>query len=197
MAILPLNFSCRAKVFNRFSTNSILSPTARGYQSQTCLYKFLVLNSQTRGPPNSGIETIVAAFDFPVSVAGPQNSKNCRKVEDVMEARNEELNGVLMFVAGSLLGAGLALLLAPQSGRKTRRDIVHLGKMATKQSEQIQLEIRHAVDNLVEDISEKMQEGIDRGRGWTENTTQAVLQALESGKDHIRKELENVLSRSA
>ena len=114
-----------------------------------------------------------------------------------MEARNENLNGVLMFITGSLLGAGLALLLAPQSGRKTRRDIVHLGKMAKKQSEQIQLEVRHAIDNLVEDFSEKMQEGLDRGREWTEDTTKAVLQVLNSGKDHIRKELENVISRSA
>ena len=107
------------------------------------------------------------------------------------------MNGVLLFIAGSLLGTGLALLFAPQSGRRTRRDIVHLGKMAKKQSEQIQLEMRHGIDNLVEDISETMQEGIDRGPGWTKDTTQAVLQALNSGKDHIRKELEKVLSRSA
>ena len=117
--------------------------------------------------------------------------------EDVMEARNEKLNGALMFVAGGLLGAGLALLLAPQSGRRTRRDIVHLGKMAKKKSEQVQLEIRHAIDDLVEDISEKMQEGMDRGREWTENTTQGVLQVLNSGKDHIRKELESIISRRA
>ena len=51
--------------------------------------------------------------------------------------RNEKLNGALMFVAGGLLGAGMALLLAPQSGRRTRRDIVHLGKMAKKKSEQM------------------------------------------------------------
>ena len=112
-----------------------------------------------------------------------------------MEARNEKLDGVLVFVAGSLLGAGLALLLAPQSGRRTRRDIVHLEKMAKKKSEQIRLEVRHAIDDLVEDISETMQEGMDRGREWTENTTQGVLQALNSGKDYIRKELENVISR--
>ena len=114
-----------------------------------------------------------------------------------MEVRNEKLNGALMFVAGGLLGAGLALLLAPQSGRRTRRDIVHLGKMARKKSEQIQLEIHHAIDDLVEDISEKMQEGMYRGREWTENTTQGVLQALNSGKNHIRKELENIISRRA
>ena len=111
-----------------------------------------------------------------------------------MEARNEKLNGVLLFVGGGLLGAGLALLLAPQSGKKTRRDIVHLGKMAKKKSEQIQLEMRHAMDNLVDDISEKMQEGMDRGREWTDKTTQGVLQALNSGKDYIRKELESVIS---
>ena len=112
-----------------------------------------------------------------------------------METRSEKLNGVLLFVTGSLLGAGLALVLAPQSGRRTRRDIVHLGKMAKKKSEQIQLEIRHAIDDLVEDISGKMQEGMDRGREWTEKTSQGVLQALNSGKDYIRKELENVISR--
>jgi len=112
-----------------------------------------------------------------------------------METKNEKLNGALLFVAGSLIGAGVALLLAPQSGRKTRRDIVHLGKMAKKKSEQIQLEMRHALDNLVDDISERMQEGMDRGREWTEQTTQGVVRALNSGKDYIRKELENVISR--
>jgi len=50
--------------------------------------------------------------------------------------------------------------------------------MAKKKSEQIQLEMRHAIDNLVEDISETMPEGLDQGREWTENTTQRVLQAL-------------------
>jgi gas vesicle protein len=122
---------------------------------------------------------------------------NVRNVEDAMESRNEKLNGVLLFAAGSLIGAAVALLLAPQSGKKTRRDIVHLGKMAKAKSEQIQLEMRHAVDNLVDDISEKMQEGMDRGREWTETTTHGVLQALNSGKDYIRRELDNVISRRA
>jgi len=57
------------------------------------------------------------------------------------------------------------------------------------------VEMRHAIDDLVEAISEKMQEGMDRGREWTEKTTQEVLQALHSGKDYIRKELENAISR--
>ena len=110
---------------------------------------------------------------------------------------NSKLNGTLLFAAGGVIGAGLALLFAPQSGRKTRRDIVHLGKMAKKKSEQIQLQLHHAIDNLVDDISEKMQEGVDRGREWTESTTQGILHALNSGKDYIRKELDTVISRRA
>lgn len=37
--------------------------------------------------------------------------------------------GLLMsFIAGGLIGAGVALLLAPQSGDKTRDDIIKLSK---------------------------------------------------------------------
>src|SRR2546428_168902 len=113
------------------------------------------------------------ASDFLVSAARSPKFQDltCRLMSEsggcFMEARNEKLNGVLLFAAGSLIGAGLALLLAPQSGRRTRRDIVHLGKMAKKKSEQIQLEMHHAIDSLVDDISEKMQEGMNRGREWT------------------------------
>ena len=119
--------------------------------------------------------------------------------EDAMETGNgnSKLNGTLLFAVGGLIGAGLALLFAPQSGRRTRRDIVHLGKMAKKKSDQIQLQLHHAIDNLVGDISEKMQEGVDRGREWTESTTQGILHALNSGKDYIRKELDTVISRRA
>jgi len=35
---------------------------------------------------------------------------------------------------------------------------------------------------------------MDRGREWTDRTTQGVQQALNSGKDYILKELENVIS---
>ena len=62
------------------------------------------------------------------------------------------------------------------------------GKWRKKKSEQIQLEIRHAIDDLVEDISEKMQEGMDR-----EYNPRSSAGALNSGKDYIRKELETII----
>lgn len=114
-----------------------------------------------------------------------------------MEIGNQKVNGLTLFVAGSLLGAGIALLFAPQSGRKTRRDILYLGKMAKNKSEQIQLEMSHAIDNLVEGISEKVEDGIERGREWTDKTTQGVIQALNTGKQYVQKEIEKVMHARA
>src|SRR5436309_14777206 len=112
-----------------------------------------------------------------------------------MQMGNQKINGngATLFVVGSLLGAGIALLLAPQSGRKTRRDILYLGKMAKNKSEQIQLEMGHAINNLVEGISETDEDGIERGREWTDKTTQGVLQALNTGKQYVQKEIEKVM----
>jgi len=114
-----------------------------------------------------------------------------------MTTENEKLNGVGLFVVGGLVGAALALILAPQSGKKTRRDIVRLGKRAKLESEKIQLEMSHAINDLVDDVSEKVQDGLERGREWTDRTTQGVLTALNTGKEYIQKEIEKVLHAKA
>ena len=114
-----------------------------------------------------------------------------------MTTENEKLNGVGLFVVGGLVGAALALILAPQSGKKTRRDIVRLGKRAKLESEKIQLEMSHAINDRVDDVSERVQDGLERGREWTDRTTQGVLTALNTGKEYIQKEIERVLHAKA
>ena len=55
-----------------------------------------------------------------------------------MEKRGTKMLGVgLWLVAGAVVGAGLALLLAPQSGKATRRDIARLTKKAGRSAEVI------------------------------------------------------------
>jgi len=114
-----------------------------------------------------------------------------------MTTENEKLNGVSLFVVGGLVGAALALILAPQSGKKTRRDIVRLGKRAKLESEKIQQEMSHAINDLVDDVSERVQDGLERGREWTDKTTQGVLTALNTGREYIQKEIEKVLHAKA
>lgn len=110
-----------------------------------------------------------------------------------MENNHSKLIPITSFLAGSLLGAGIALLLAPQSGKKTRRDIVHLGRVAKNKAEGIQLQLSHACEDWADTVMEEVQEGLDRSRQWTEKTQQGVFQALDSARDFVQKEIRSVL----
>jgi gas vesicle protein len=61
----------------------------------------------------------------------------------------------LMLVGGSVVGAGLALLLAPYSGTKSRKKIVHLGKVVSKKSDRALRDFSDSVSGIADTISEK------------------------------------------
>ena len=110
-----------------------------------------------------------------------------------MENNRAKLVPITTFVAGSLIGAGIALLLAPQSGKKTRRDIVHLGKVARNKAEALQLELRHVCDDWADKVVEEVQVGLGQSRQWTEKTQQGVLHALDSAMEFVRKEIRGAM----
>ncbi len=63
--------------------------------------------------------------------------------------------GMAFLEVGSVIGAGAALLFAPQSGAKTRRNLLHFGKLARNRSERILLDLGHRTTKLVESFSER------------------------------------------
>jgi gas vesicle protein len=81
-----------------------------------------------------------------------------------MEKRNRTLPAAGMILAGGIVGAGIALLFAPQSGRRTRRKLRHLGRKALNKSASIGLDVRHSFENLVDDMSQKFRDGLSRTR---------------------------------
>ena len=110
-----------------------------------------------------------------------------------METSNKQVHPAAAFVVGGLVGAGLALLLAPQSGRRTRQEIRYLGKVIKNKSEEVQIELQHGIEKLAADVSEKFQAEIDKGREWTDESVPALLNALESGKRRIKEEIEKIM----
>ncbi len=56
-------------------------------------------------------------------------------------------NAVLFFLAGGLVGAGVALLTAPQSGRKTRKAIEKLTEEATHRIKSV---ARESADRILD-----------------------------------------------
>ena len=75
---------------------------------------------------------------------------------------------------GVLIGAGAALLFAPQSGSETREDIVrgtrNFGFRATDAWEDLRDELRHAATRG----SKRLRRGVRRGRHSTEDLAGAV-----------------------
>jgi gas vesicle protein len=103
-------------------------------------------------------------------------------------------NTTVALVAGALLGAGIALLFAPQSGRKTRRDIRQFAEKVGNKADAVRLEVQHSIENIVGDAEEKLREGLASGMDWTDAKIAALRRALESTRKSIAGEIEKIQS---
>lgn len=103
-------------------------------------------------------------------------------------------DAAIAFVAGTLLGAGVALLFAPQSGLKTRRNIRQFAEKTGNKVEDARLELRHSIENIIGDISEKLQEGLACGLDWTDGKIADLQGALEAARKSIAGEIEKIQS---
>lgn len=81
------------------------------------------------------------------------------------------------FLLGGVVGAGLALLLAPQSGRETREKIRGLAD-----------DVKGRAGDYVEDAKKKVTSFVDEGKGLYEEKKSLVKSAFEAGKDAYERE---------
>lgn len=70
-----------------------------------------------------------------------------------MARENEAADGLLWFLVGAAVGAGVALLYAPKSGKETRR---YLAKTAERSKEYVETAAR--------DVADKSKDVYERGR---------------------------------
>lgn len=82
--------------------------------------------------------------------------------------------GVGPLILGLALGAGVALLLAPQSGEKTRRSIARRARRA-----------QEAAQELVEDMSGVVAEKFHDVRDRVGDTIDATLDAVDARKQRV------------
>jgi gas vesicle protein len=111
-----------------------------------------------------------------------------------MESKTVRTIGVLL--VGGVVGAGAALLFAPQSGKRTRRDLRYLGKKALNRSESIAMDCRRSVENIFEKAADRFHWGVDNGRSWSQKAGQDAKSALKAGKDRLQEGLNRMRSVS-
>jgi gas vesicle protein len=103
-------------------------------------------------------------------------------------------NTTVALLAGALLGAGIALLFAPQSGRRTRRDIRHFAAKVGNRADAARLELKHSIDNIIGDAEEKLRDGLARGVDWTDAKIADLRQSLVSIRKSIAEEIDKIQS---
>lgn len=112
-----------------------------------------------------------------------------------MEERdNKVAAAALLIVAGGIIGAGLALLLAPQSGSKTRKDIFRYSRKVRNRADEAVDDLASNVNNLVDAIGEKTDELVEKGKDVAGGARKDLIRLIEEGASKLEK-FRSILSR--
>lgn len=112
-----------------------------------------------------------------------------------MEDRERKLaTAVVLIAAGGVIGAGLALLFAPQSGARTRKDVVRYAKKARNRADEAVEELSVNVNNLVDAIGEKTEELVEKGKDAAGSARKDLIRLIEEGASKLEK-FRTILSR--
>jgi len=85
----------------------------------------------------------------------------------------------LAFLSGALLGAVTAVILAPQTGRESRERVTGYARRTSN-------DLRDLKDRATDSVEEV----VGRGRELVDEVSCAVREALEAGRDAMRRERE-------
>lgn len=112
-----------------------------------------------------------------------------RRMHDGPVVVVEEGGGLGTFVWGLLLGAGVALLFAPQSGEETRRMLRQRGRRLWTAAEEKAAELQELVTDGFDDAKSKVEEVIDDRRHVVRDTIDAGRATAHSARDELERRL--------
>jgi gas vesicle protein len=84
---------------------------------------------------------------------------------------------VCSFFIGGLIGAGVALLIAPKTGEETRRMIKELAEEAKEKAE-----------DYVGQVKSKATTYVEKGKDFIEKEKDIITKTMEAGKEAYKKE---------
>jgi len=112
----------------------------------------------------------------------------------------EKQSGTLSsFFVGLAIGAGVALLLAPQSGARTRRGLQRRARRAQRAARQVANGVADTVADTFQDARRRVEEKIDTARQAIEVKKEQVQRAMEAGRaaaQQAREELERRIAET-
>jgi len=104
---------------------------------------------------------------------------------------NNAVVGALMLLAGGIIGAGIALMYAPQSGEKTRKEMGRYAKKARRKGQEAAEAVEdfsEQVADMAEAVGERAADILDRGKDMAYGAKKGLLKAIEEGEARLVKE---------
>jgi gas vesicle protein len=115
-------------------------------------------------------------------------NKSSHAKEDVMEDRdNKAAAAALLILAGGIVGAGLALLLAPQSGQRTRKDIIRYAKKSKLRAGEAVDDLSATVSDLVDSLGDKTDDLLEKGKGVAGTARKDLIRLIEEGASRLEQ----------
>ncbi|MDQ3672910.1 MAG: YtxH domain-containing protein [Gemmatimonadota bacterium] len=95
--------------------------------------------------------------------------------------------GVGPLILGLALGAGVALLLAPQSGEATRRSIARRARRAQEAAQEIVEDMSGVVAEKFHDVRDRVEDSIDATLDAVDAKKRQVADAFDAGRAAARQ----------
>ena len=94
------------------------------------------------------------------------------------EARGDATGYLGWFLLGTVVGAGVALLLAPQAGKETREALSEKGSELAKRAQ-----------DVTGDFQVRASELLEKGREAIKEQSQRLASAFEAGRQAMKEEI--------
>ena len=96
-------------------------------------------------------------------------------------------------VTGLLMGVGIGILFAPQSGKRTRKDIEKWGRKTKDLAWDLQENLKENTTDFIEDLSERARMNMKKGKELAEAKKNQLIGAIKArGNGIIRPERKTV-----
>ncbi len=103
-----------------------------------------------------------------------------------MEEDTTKLGAAILI--GGMIGAAIALLYAPQSGRKTRKDITRVARRGKNFAVDLIDDTIDDVSDLVNDLKKQAGDVLVQGVDLSDKTKKEIVSVLEQGQKAIEKQ---------
>ncbi|MEW6518088.1 MAG: YtxH domain-containing protein [Thermodesulfobacteriota bacterium] len=109
---------------------------------------------------------------------------------------------VISFLAGTVIGAGIALLVAPRTGEETREILKGYGHDLKEKGGRIPAHIKDSAEHAIDRGKEMIEQGrqmisrgtemVSHGKEYLDEKKQTLSAAIEAGKEAMKQEKEKL-----